>query len=110
MTRSTLDPARRCFLGRGFCEITRPSWASEYRCPILPVRQCASRSRCRAVSSDLPLSLGTMQAIVGWNTALADRARFIVRLQLFRAVEQAPDQRLKTDPLAGLATRVTPVP
>jgi hypothetical protein len=51
-----------------------------------------------------------MQAIFGWKTALADRDRFIVSLQVFRVLEHAPDQPWNTDPLAGLATRVTAVP
>jgi hypothetical protein len=74
------------------------------------VRQCASRIRRRAALSDLPLSFGTVQAIFGWKTALADRARLIVKLQVFSVLEHAPDQPLKTEPLAGLAASVRVVP
>lgn len=87
-----------------------PFGAAERLCPILPLRQCACRILRRAALSDLPATFGTMHSSFRRKRAVADRACFIVSAQLLWALAHAPDQPLKAEPLADVATRVTFVP
>ena len=108
MMRLTFAPLRRCFLGRGFWEITWPVLTAEYLCAIFPVRQCARVMLRRASLSDLPFTFGTMHGLAA-KVAVAERARCIVTLHV-RVPEQAPVQPLKVEPLRGDAFNVTVVP
>ena len=76
---------------------------------IVPLRQCARLISCRAVASDFPFSVGTMQAGSGENVAVTDRACFMLRRHGLVPL-QAPTQPLKVELLAGVAVKVTVVP
>lgn len=89
--------------------MTRPFLIPEYLCVTLPVAQCARLILRLAVRSVLRFSLGTMQAGLRANEAVADCSCLSATVQA-RVPEHAPDQPLKAEPRAGRAVSLTVVP